>query len=65
MVSPDLSVDVGSVRLKNPVLTASGLVVRAMSSPHDLVATTPKTADAVGVGPGPARPAGGERRSAP
>ncbi|SEQ69028.1 outer membrane protein assembly factor BamB family protein [Microlunatus flavus] len=30
----------------DPVLTASGLVVRAMSSPHDLVATTPKTADA-------------------
>ena len=24
MVSPDLSVDVGAVRLKNPVLTASG-----------------------------------------
>lgn len=29
-----------------PVLTSSGLVVRAMSSPHDLLATTPKTADA-------------------
>ena len=29
-----------------PVLAASGLVVRAMGSPHDLVATTPKTPDA-------------------
>ena len=36
--NPDLQVD--------PVLTASGLVVRALSSPDDLVATTPKTADA-------------------
>ncbi|GAA3556481.1 hypothetical protein GCM10022197_09570 [Microlunatus spumicola] len=29
-----------------PVLTASGLVVRALRPPDDLVATTPKTADA-------------------
>ena len=32
--------------LPPPVLTSSGVVVRAMSSPHDLVATTPKTPDA-------------------
>ena len=30
----------------DPVLTGSGLVVRALSAPDDLVATTPKTADA-------------------
>ncbi len=30
----------------SPVLTASGLVVRALHPPDDLVATTPKTADA-------------------
>lgn len=29
-----------------PVLTSSGLVVRALEAPHDLVATTPKTQDA-------------------
>ncbi len=29
-----------------PVVTAAGLVVRALEAPHDLVATTPKTPDA-------------------